>query len=132
VTTEAKLSPGDILIEHPPRIRKLAGRVRAIVEDAIPAREERAYARGHAIGLLHPEAGNFCTIFPADEKIEVVFEHGRTLSDPQGILSGEYTQIRTLILNDLKQLEEVQTALEALLLESIDMGISLRGKKHRK
>lgn len=118
-----------VLAKHPPAIAEIANRVRFIVKEIIPEREERPYAGWHAIGFVHPQAGYFCGIFPTDDEVTIVFEHGRALSDPKGILQGDYKQIRIIPIHKQAELAEIESPFRALLLESIDVGRALRAKK---
>ena len=123
------VSPEDILAQHPQAIRELAARIRSIVKESVPESSERAYPGWHGIGFRHPQAGYFCGLFPSDEGIKLVFEHGRALSDPAGILQGDTKQTRHLSLRSQAQLEEAELPLRALLLESIDVGNGLKGRE---
>lgn len=123
---KSPVRPEDILAQHPQAIRELAARIRAIVGEVIPNRTERAYSGWHGIGFRHPQAGYFCGLFPSDEQIKIVFEHGRVLSDPAGILQGDTNQTRHITLSSKAELEEIESAFRALLLESLDYGLSLK------
>lgn len=51
-----------------------------------------------SVNFRHPRAGHVCAIFPMKAEVLLVFEHGRLLADPQGLLEGETRQVRTLKL----------------------------------
>ena len=123
------LTPEDILARHPGAIGQLVNRVRAIVADSLSDYEERPYAGWHAIGFVHAEAGYFCGLFPTDEELSIVFEHGRELADPAGILEGDYKQIRTITLNRLADLERIESPLRVLLFESVELGRARRARR---
>lgn len=126
MAARAKVSPEYILAEHPQPIQELAARTRAIVGETVPDRTERAYPGWHGIGFRHPQAGYFCGLFPSDRQIQIVFEHGRALSDPAGLLQGDTKQTRHITLSSHAELEEAEPAFRALLLESLDYGLSLK------
>jgi len=47
-----------------------------------------------SVNFRHPEAGFVCAVFPYEDRVSLVFEHGRQLSDASGLLQGEGTQVR--------------------------------------
>jgi hypothetical protein len=60
--------------------------------------EERVYPGWRAIGYRDAQAGYFCGIFPRDDHVRLLFEHGRELNDPEGLLEGSGTQTRHISL----------------------------------
>jgi hypothetical protein len=129
VSEARKLKPEDILARHPGAIGDLVNRVRAIVAQSLSNYEERPYAGWHAIGFVHAEAGYFCGLFPTDEALSIVFEHGRELADPAGILEGDYKQIRSIAIKQEADLERIEAPFRALLLESVEVGRARRAKR---
>jgi hypothetical protein len=75
---------------------EVAAWVREAVLEADPDLTERVYRGWRGVGFRHPEAGYVCGIFPGDEAVELLFEHGASLPDPDGILGGEGTQTRVI------------------------------------
>jgi hypothetical protein len=57
---------------------------------------ERIYRGWRGVGYHHPEAGYVCAIYPRTGEVQLLFEHGASLPDPEGLLQGEGTQTRTL------------------------------------
>ena len=57
---------------------------------------ERVYRGWRGVGFRHPEAGFVCAIYPRGEAVELLFEHGAALADPEGLLEGEGRQTRVL------------------------------------
>jgi hypothetical protein len=111
------MTPDDILRDHTPEVRAVADALRALVHDTIDGMTERAYPGWHAIGLRHPKAGYVCGIFPMEDAVRFVFEHGRQLSDPTGILTGDGKQVRYI---DLRAAGDIPAeALRPLLLEAV-------------
>lgn len=118
------MTPNDILRDHPPEVQATAEALRALIHDTVEGMAERAYPGWHAIGFRHPKAGYVCGIFPMDDFVRFVFEHGRQLSDPLGILEGDTKQIRYI---DLRQPEDIPAeAIRPLLLEAVALR-SFRG-----
>jgi hypothetical protein len=56
----------------------------------------RVYRGWRGVGFRHPEAGYVCGVFPKDGGVDLLFEHGATLVDPEHVLRGEGTQTRVL------------------------------------
>jgi hypothetical protein len=74
----------------------LAAWTRAAVLAADPDLTERVYRGWRGVGFRHPEAGYVCAIYPRHEAVELLFEHGASLADPDGALLGGGTQTRYL------------------------------------
>ncbi len=81
--------------EHP-GLAELAAWTRSAVLAADPDLTERVYRGWHGVGFRHPEAGYVCAIYPRGEQIVLLFEHGASLFDPDGVLLGEGKQTRYL------------------------------------
>ena len=88
------MDPDDILANHTPEVRHLAGQLRSLVRQAVPEASEVAYPSWHAIGYRHPRLGYFCAIFPFEDSLHFLFEFGVLLPDPHGVLEGQGTQVR--------------------------------------
>lgn len=72
----------------------LAAWVREAVLTADPDLSERVYRGWRGVGFRHPEVGYVCGIFPRDDEVDLLFEHGAALPDPDSILRGDGTQTR--------------------------------------
>ena len=83
--------------EHP-ETAPLAVWARAEVLAAEPSFEERIYRGWRGIGFRHPEAGYVCGLFPQEEVVQLVFEHGAAMVDPDGLLQGDGAQTRHLTI----------------------------------
>lgn len=42
-----------------------------------------------SVNFRHRQAGHVCAVFPYADRVSLYFEHGRMLSDPEGLLQGE-------------------------------------------
>ena len=114
-----ELKPEDILSSYSPGVRNLAEHVRKLIKDTIPAVEERAYPGWRAIGFRHPDVGYFCGIFPQEEGVDLAFEFGVLLPDPQAILDGKGKQVRYV---HILQMQDIQPEpLIALIQAAIDL-----------
>jgi hypothetical protein len=84
------------LRELEPRTWELAAWARERVRAADPDLAERLYRGWRGIGFRHPEAGYVCAIYPRSEWVVLLFEHGASLADPEGVLVGDGKQTRFL------------------------------------
>jgi hypothetical protein len=110
-------SPEDILAGHLPHVREIAEVLRGLVRQTVPEAEERAYPGWHALGYRHPEAGYFAGIFPREEHVDLLFEYGVGLPDPDGLLQGDGSQTRYIRIEDPDEIP--LEAAERLLLEAL-------------
>ena len=78
----------EIMDGHGPAIGKLMAEARGLIEATLPDLSAKANPGWHAITFRHPDAGYPVGLFPFDDRVELVFEHGAALADPDGILEG--------------------------------------------
>jgi hypothetical protein len=115
----AKLTPADILSGSSPEVHDLAEKLRSLIQETIPGAEERAYPGWHAIGYRHSEVGYFCGLFPLLDRVDLAFEFGVLLPDPNNLLEGNGKQVRYV---RIRQQEHIQAEpIRALLLAAIGM-----------
>jgi hypothetical protein len=88
------------LAEHHPEVLDLALWVRQLVLEAEPDLTERVYRGWDGIGFRHPDGGYVCAIYPRDDEVRLLFEHGARLDDPDRILVGEGTQTRFIPITE--------------------------------
>ena len=115
-TTSA--TPADILAPFPDGIRALAEEMRALIRDAVPGVEERAYPGWRGIGYHDAQSGYFCALFPAADQVKMGFEHGASLPDPHALLTGSGRRVRYVQLRLGAEVprEAIRGLLEAALL----------------
>lgn len=70
-----------------------------------------------SINFRHARAGFVCAIFPYPDRVSLIFEHGRQLSNHSGLLQGEGRQVRFVALAPGAALPEAE--LTALIAEAI-------------
>ena len=78
----------DLTNAHGPRIARLVAQARRLIESTIPDLTPKANPGWRAITYRHPDAGYVVGLFPFADRVEVVFERGAALADPDGILEG--------------------------------------------
>jgi hypothetical protein len=113
------MTPEALLRDHTSEVRDLAQQLRQLIHATLPGMREKGYSGWHAIGFHHPAAGYVCGIFPKEQSVRFLFEHGVLLSDPEGILQGDGKQTRHI---DLCPSDQIPTAaLEWFLLEAVSL-----------
>ena len=108
-----------ILEGHAPHVREIVERLRAIIRATVPDAIESAHAVWHSLSYKHPDSGYFCGLFPQPDRVDVAFEFGVLLADPDHLLAGDGKQVRYLRLKDAAELREA--ALRQLLIEAINL-----------
>lgn len=88
--------PDDIIADHTPAIREVVETLRRLIVAAVPDASERAYSGWHSINYRQPTSGYFCGIFPREEYVDLIFEFGVLLPDPDGLLQGDGKQVRLI------------------------------------
>lgn len=69
---------------------------RRVVLAADPDLTERVYRGWRGVGYRQAEAGFVVAIYPREEWVALLFEHGAALPDPDGVLLGDGSQTRFL------------------------------------
>ena len=115
-----------LLDEHSPTVVAAAQRLRALLRTAHPQLEERARAGWHSINYRDPVAGFVCAIFPGADEVQLVFEHGARLPDPEGLLSGSGAQVRALRFRGPADVDD--GVVVRFLDLAVDLGAALRGR----
>lgn len=113
----SNVRPDDILADYPPMVRALTERLRTLVRETIPTATETAYPVWRGIGYRAPECGYFCGIFPQRDHVKLGFEHGASLSDPDGLLEGSGKQVRYVIVRTGKDIRK--RAIKKLLVTAV-------------
>jgi hypothetical protein len=76
----------EFLAEYPPHIQAISQQLRKIIKNALPDATEKVYLGWRGLGFRHPKAGYFGCIFPFSDKVNLAFEHGVHLDDPDHLL----------------------------------------------
>ncbi len=112
----------DLIRNHNPDIQAIVSALRKLILETVPTSTESANPGWHSISIRHPDQGYYCGIFPAQDKVTLVFEYGVLLPDPDGILEGDGKQTRNVILYTTNNIPA--DAIKALLFEAINLPIS--------
>jgi hypothetical protein len=79
---------------------ELASWIRDAALQADPDLTERVYHGWRGVGFRHPQAGYVCAIYPRSEWVVLLFEHGASLPDPDGVLLGDAKQTRFMRITE--------------------------------
>jgi hypothetical protein len=88
------------LREYHPTTADVALWTRDVIATTDPDLTARVYRGWQGIGLRHPEAGYVCGVFPRDDWVMLLFEHGASMTDPEGVLLGDGAQTRFLRVDE--------------------------------
>ena len=116
-----------LLADHTEDVVRTAQRLRDVLLEARPELTERARPGWHSVNYAHPEAGFVCALFPYADRVDLVFERGALLPDPDGRLTGDTKQVRTLRLPAGGGVDA--RAVVELLDAAVDVGAALRARR---
>jgi hypothetical protein len=121
------LAADDLLAEHPDAVIRTAQRLRDVLLEAQPDLVERARTGWHSVNYRHPTAGFVCALFPYADRVDLVFEQGALLPDPDGRLSGTTRQVRTL---QVRPDDDVDPGVVAEFLDAaVELGTGLHARR---
>lgn len=107
----------EFLASYSPQVRALALQVRELVRGTIPEAAERVYPGWKNIGYsVSDKTGDqICYIAPLTSGVNVGFNRGAELPDPNGLLTGTGKQLRHV---KIKKAEDIDAPALRALLES--------------
>ncbi len=106
----SSMTPDQYLEQFPSAIREAGEKARSLVLDALPGVVERYYPGWNLIGYRIPDgkATRYCCYICAYPKyVELGFEWGILLDDPDGIFEGEGSQVRKIVFRAAKDVKPV-------------------------
>lgn len=109
----------DLLNAYPPPIQGVVGKLREVILKAVPGVQEKANRGWHSISYRDAQVGYFCGLFPFEDHVDLIFEFGVLLPDPNGILQGDAKQVRYLRFHGPEEIN--QGEIEPLLIAALDL-----------
>lgn len=109
---------------HPPGHRPVMRQLRALIHDAVPDLIERYYPGWKLIGYRALKDGKshyFCYLSSDSRRVEIGFEYGKLLSDPDGMLEGSRSQVRKVVIRRKSDLR--RSAIARLIIEAASIAI---------
>lgn len=113
-----------LLADHRADVAAVARKVRAAVLSAQPQLVERVRRGWHSMNYRDPVAGFVCAIFPMADVVQLVFERGAELPDPDHLLAGAGKQVRMLGFAHAEEVDE--DVIDRYLDLAIEVGAALR------
>jgi len=86
----------NIVRSFPEPVQQLTSKLALTLLAVRPDLEGKARLGWGSVNYRHPVAGFVCAIFPMEDHVSLVFEHGRQLSSP--LLEGDGKQVRYIKL----------------------------------
>src|SRR5690606_1315093 len=114
-STEMVADLMQIVRPFPEPIGALASKLALTLLNLRPDLEAKARLGWGSVNYRHPVAGFVCAVFPMEDHVSLVFEHGRLLRSP--LLEGEGRQVRFIRLEPGAAIPEDDIAI--LLAEAI-------------
>ena len=106
-----------LLAARPKPVATTASRVIASLRRIRPDLSPAVRSGWGSVNFRHGKAGFVCAVFPMHEHVDLIFEHGRLLSNDSGLLEGEGRQVRYIRFRPGDEVPEDAIAL--LLAEAI-------------
>ena len=117
---------GALLADHPDAVVATVHRLRAVLLDAQPQLRERAQRGWHSLNYRDPAAGFVCALFPYADRVDLIFERGVDLPDPDRLLTGSGRRVRVLAFESVDDVDpDVVTTFLDL---AVDIGAALRAR----
>ncbi len=111
----------------PPEILSTLSELRALIKLAIPDATEKLNLGWKSLNYHHPYVGYFCGLFPFQDRIDVAFEFGILLADPDGIFDGYGKQVGYVRIRSVEGIPRApfQRMLEAAVSLPADRAVRL-------
>ena len=119
----------DLFAAHPDAVAAAARRLREVIRDAHPQLSERVRMGWHSVNYHDPAAGFVCALFPLADRVQLVFERGAQLPDPDGLLGGSRRTVRTLEFSSAAAVDPA--VVTAFLDLAVEVGAALRSPRRR-
>jgi hypothetical protein len=110
-----------LLVRFEPPIADLTRRLVAMLHEIGPALTAAVKFGWGSVNFRHPRAGHLMALFPQQDNVLLIFEHGRLLDSPLLTDNGKVTQVRWIPFSadDLIPVDDIAILLsEAIALRS--------------
>jgi len=93
---------------YPPNIRAIAGELRALVKKAVPDVHEEVKSGwrliGYRVGTTRGSA-YFAFIAPSQERVELGFEYGALIADPNQLINKKSKQVHSVVIRNSAEID---------------------------
>jgi len=87
-----------LIASFPEGVAATCNALRQLMREAMPGSIERVYGGWKAFGYHDPELGYLCGIFRRTADLRLIFEHGVSMVDAEGLFDGGGTQTRHITI----------------------------------
>jgi len=115
----AAFNVGDLLTSYPPPIVNTVEKLRQLIQLVVPGVNEKANRGWRSISYRDAQVGYFCGIFPFEDHIDLIFEFGSLLDDPDGVLQGDTRQTRYIRFHEPEDVHD--DMVKRFLLAALDL-----------
>jgi hypothetical protein len=107
----------DLLAQYPPQVRDIAFKLRDLVLDSVPDQVERVYPgwKNIGYGTSDKRTDQLCYIAPLKDSVNLGFNRGAELPDPEGLLTGSGKSLRHVKIQKAEDVDANAHALRVLL-----------------
>jgi hypothetical protein len=97
-------SVAELTRDLPPEIISVLTELRSIIRLTIPNATEKVNMGWRSLNYRHPEVGYFCGLFPFPDRVDVAFEFGVLLADPDGFFDDHGKQLAFARIRSFKDI----------------------------
>ncbi len=116
----------NLLADHSPDVAGIVRRLRHALLEGHPPLVERVRSGWHSINYHDSSAGFVCAVFPFADRVQLVFERGALLPDPDHRLTGSGRRVRALEFTDASDVDP--ETVNEFLDHALDVGARVRGR----
>ena len=98
----------ELISDFPPEIQLLTLQIRSIILNRVSTANEKVNPGWRSISYKHPDVGYFCGILPNEDYVDLIFEFGVLLQDPDKILMGKGSQVRFIRFHSVSDIKVQQ------------------------
>jgi hypothetical protein len=105
----------------PPQMRAALSELASLIRSTVPGTTEKVNPGWRSLNFYHPDVGYFCWLFPFEDRIDVAYEFGVLIADPEGILDSgkDSKQVRFARIRSAESMP--REALERLLRAAVSL-----------
>jgi hypothetical protein len=101
-------TPDDFIAAHKPEHQAIMRELRSLIAELFSTYDERVYTGWWGLGYRLSRRVFTFAIFPQHDCVRLGFEQGFALPDPGGILTGDGTQVRYVILESVEDVHSLR------------------------
>jgi hypothetical protein len=114
----------------PEPVRELTNEALDLIHRLVPELDARVYPGWKLIGLRVTEGKKLCYVgylYPTETHLMLGFEYGTMMADPEGLLKGAGSQVRSIELRTRRDLREKRLA--PYILEAVQIAFERKARR---